>query len=37
MLERMQMVASDSINSVVENFFGGSRCLALMVTSRIVS
>ena len=37
MLERMQMVASDSINSVVENFFGGSRWLALMVTSRIVS
>ena len=37
MLERMQMVASDSINSVVENFFGGSRCLALMVMSRIVS
>ena len=37
MLERMQMVVSDSINSVVENFFGGSRWLALMVTSRIVS
>ena len=37
MLERIQMVASDSVNSVVENFFGGSRWLALMVTSRIVS
>ena len=33
-MERVQMMASDSIDSVVENSFGGNRQLALMVKSR---
>ena len=33
-MERVQMMASDSIDSVVENSFGGNRRLALMVKSR---
>ena len=35
-LERVQVMTRDSINSVVENSFGGNRWLALMVTSRIL-
>ena len=33
-MERVQMMASDSVDSVVENSFGGNRRLALMVKSR---
>ena len=33
-MERVQMMASDSIDSVGENSFGGNRRLALMVKSR---
>ena len=33
-MERVQMMASDSVASVVENSFGGNRRLALMVKSR---
>ena len=33
-MERVQMMASDSIDSVVENSFDGNRRLALMVKSR---
>ena len=35
-LERVQVMTRDSINSIVENSFGGNRWLALMVTSRIL-
>ena len=35
-LERVQVMTRDSINSIVENSFGGNRWLALMVTTRIL-
>ena len=35
-LERVQVMTRDSINSIVENSFGGNRWLALMVTLRIL-